>query len=81
MEQQLPEYTERQLSLKNGQDSPEIWVAYQGLIYDMTNSLKWYRGMHYHHWSGQDLTKEIGDAPHSEQVFSKFKPIGRLKND
>jgi predicted heme/steroid binding protein len=35
--------------------------------------------MHYHHWSGQDLTDEIDKAPHSEQVFLKFLPIGKLK--
>lgn len=74
----LPIYTKRQLSLKNGQDSPEIWVAYKGLIYDMTHSLKWHRGMHYHHWSGQDLTEEMTDAPHAEGVFDKFTPIGVL---
>jgi len=74
----LPEYTKQQLSLKNGQDAPEIWVAYKGLIYDMSNSLKWHRGMHYHHWSGQDLTPEMADAPHAEGVFEKFEPIGKL---
>ena len=75
----LPEYTIRQLSLKNGQDSSEIWVAYKGLIYDMTQSLKWYKGLHYEHWSGQDLTDELANAPHSDSVFNKFIPIGKVK--
>jgi predicted heme/steroid binding protein len=75
----LPEYTNAQLALRNGQDKPEIWVAYQGLIYEVTRSRLWRDGKHYEHWAGQDLTDELKDAPHNEKVFDKFKVIGRLK--
>ena len=34
----LPTYTRSQLALRNGQDKPEIWVAYKGVIYDVTES-------------------------------------------
>ena len=71
-------YTRSQLALRNGQDKPEIWVAFQGLIYDMTESKLWKNGKHYEHWAGQDLTPELADAPHSERVFEKFIPIGIL---
>ena len=74
------EYTRSQLALRNGQDKPEIWVAYQGLIYDVTRSRLWRAGKHYEHWAGQDLTDELRDAPHTEKVFDKFAVIGRLKN-
>ena len=74
----LPEYTLRQLALRNGQDKPEIWVAYKGYIYDVTESRLWRKGMHYEHWAGQDLTKEMEDAPHADNVFEKFKAIGKL---
>ena len=72
-------YTRGQLALRNGQDKPEIWVAFQGLIYDMTHSKLWKNGKHYEHWAGQDLTPELADAPHSEKVFGKFTPIGMLE--
>jgi predicted heme/steroid binding protein len=75
----LPEYTKAQLALRNGQDKLEIWCAYRGLIYDLTNSRLWKNGMHYQHWAGQDLTTELDDAPHSEKVFLRFKAIGQLK--
>ena len=75
----LPEYSNAQLALRNGQDKPEIWVAYQGLIYEVTRSRLWREGKHYEHWAGQDLTDELKDAPHNEKVFDKFKVIGRLK--
>ncbi|MBA4300548.1 Predicted heme/steroid binding protein [Algoriphagus alkaliphilus] len=71
-------YTRQQLALRNGQDKPEIWVAYKGTIYDLTTSRLWKKGMHYEHWAGQDLTDELVDAPHTEKVFEKFLAIGQL---
>lgn len=79
MENTLTTYTRAQLSLRNGQDREEVWVAYAGLIYDVSASRLWRNGKHYEHWAGQDLTDEIGDAPHTEAVFEKFTPIGKLE--
>jgi predicted heme/steroid binding protein len=75
---ELPLFSKSQLALRNGQDRPEVWVAFKGIIYDVSNSRLWRRGMHYEHWAGQDLTDELKDAPHSEKVFEKFDKIGRL---
>ena len=80
MNKELQEYSKQYLSLRNGQDKPEIWVAYKGLIYDMTSSRLWRNGKHYEHWAGQDLSKEMKDAPHLDTVFDKFEPIAKLKN-
>ena len=74
----LPTYTRSQLALRNGQDKPEVWIAYQGLIYDVSQSRLWMKGQHYEHWAGQDLTAELADAPHDDWVFEHFDPIGRL---
>ena len=79
MPEDLPQYTRSQLALRNGQDRPEIWVAYKGVIYDVSESRLWRRGQHYEHWAGQDLTDELPDAPHSDEVFERFKAIGILK--
>jgi predicted heme/steroid binding protein len=76
---ETPEYTLQQLALRNGQDKPEIWIAYKGLVYDVSASRLWFNGKHYEHWAGQDLTGELKDAPHTESVFSKFKIIGKIK--
>jgi predicted heme/steroid binding protein len=77
--QPIPEYTKSQLALRNGQDKPQIWVAYLGNIYDVTESRLWRNGKHYEHWAGQDLTDELKDAPHTKSVFEKFEIIGKLK--
>ena len=71
-------YTKQQLALRNGQDKPEIWVAFDGFIYDVTDSRLWRNGKHYEHWAGQDLTEELADAPHTAAVFEKFTVIGKL---
>jgi predicted heme/steroid binding protein len=76
---ELQEFTRQQLALRNGQDKPQIWVAYEGLIYDVGESRLWKNGKHYEHWAGQDLTEELADAPHTQAVFGKFTAIGRLK--
>lgn len=76
----LPDITTQQLALRNGQDKPEIWVAYQGFVYDVTKSKMWKNGKHYEHWAGQDLTKELkDDAPHNSNVFDKYTKVGILK--
>ena len=75
----MKEYTRSQLALRNGNDKDDIWVAFQGKIYDVTASKLWRNGKHYEHWAGQDLTPELDDAPHSKQVFEKFEIIGILK--
>jgi predicted heme/steroid binding protein len=75
---ELPHYTRSQLALRNGQDRPEIWVAFKGIIYDVTKSRLWRNGKHYQHWAGQDLTPELKDAPHTQTVFDKFDAVGKL---
>ena len=75
---ELTTYTRSQLALRNGAEKPEIWIAYKGIIYDVSHSRLWRNGKHYEHWAGQDLTAELKDAPHTEFVFEKLKVVGRL---
>ncbi|MFY0652091.1 MAG: cytochrome b5 [Cyclobacteriaceae bacterium] len=71
-------YTRQQLALRNGQDKPEVWVAYKEKIYNVSGSRLWRDGKHYEHWAGQDLTDELPDAPHTDSVFKKFEIVGYL---
>ncbi|MGV8880033.1 MAG: cytochrome b5 domain-containing protein [Sphingobacteriaceae bacterium] len=79
MNSHLPTFTRNQLALRNGQDKPEIWIAYLGVIYDVTSSRLWRNGKHYEHWAGQDLTDELKDAPHTTYVFDNLQVIGMLQ--
>jgi predicted heme/steroid binding protein len=73
-------FSKAQLALRNGNDREEIWIAYKGVIYDVSNSKLWREGKHYEHWAGQDLTDELIDAPHTNRVFKKFNVVGKLKD-
>lgn len=79
MSDALKSYTKFQLALRNGSDRDEIWVAYKGIIYEVTDSTLWRNGRHYEHFAGQDLTDELPDAPHTEAVFERMKKVGRLE--
>lgn len=73
-------YSRAELALRNGQDKPEIWVAYKGIIYDVSGSRLWRKGRHYEHWAGQDLTQELAqEAPHTPDVLFRFPIVGELK--
>lgn len=76
----LPSFTRPQLALHNGQDKPQIWVAYKGIIYDVSESRLWQNGLHYEHWAGQDLTPELTNAPHTDKVFERFVAVGILQH-
>lgn len=73
-------FSKQQLALRNGQDREEVWIAFEGIIYDVTNSRLWREGKHYEHWAGQDLTDELPEAPHDSKVFEKLQVIGKLEN-
>lgn len=75
---QLKEYSKFQLALRNGFEKEEVWIAYKGIIYDVTNSTLWRNGKHYEHFAGHDLTDEFPDAPHTEIVFQRLKIVGKL---
>lgn len=76
---ELLTYTKQQLALRNGQDKPQVWIAFKGIIYDVSESRLWKNGKHYEHWAGQDLTEELADAPHNEMVFEKLRVVGALR--
>jgi predicted heme/steroid binding protein len=73
-------FTPQELRRFDG-ESGRIYIAYQGIVYDLTDCPKWRTGMHEAlHFPGQDLTSEIVDAPHHEEVFMRpcVRRVGRL---
>ncbi len=75
-------FTERELRQYDGSRKNPVYIAYKGLVYDVTSSPHWYTGEHRNlHYAGQDLTSELVDAPHSDLVFRNFRVVGILKVD
>ena len=75
-------FTENELRRYNGDDHPNIYIAYQGIVYDVTNCPRWRHGMHERmHFPGQDLSGEMEDAPHATDVLTRpcVRIVGKLK--
>ena len=67
------------LAACNGRDGTQIWVAYAGLVYDLTESFLWRGGRHWVlHNAGADLTTALAEAPHGAEFLEKFPVVGRL---
>jgi len=74
--------TELELRRNNGDLDTRKWVAHEGIVYDVTDCPKWRLDMHERlHFPGQDLTSELPDAPHKQDVFTRpcVKVVGKLE--
>ena len=74
-------YTEFELRRYSGDDGGQMLIAFEGIVYDVSDCPKWRTGMHEKmHYPGQDLTSEMPDAPHQDEVFNRpcVKRVGRL---
>ena len=76
------EIDKTKLTENDGKEGKPAFVAYDGKIYDVTESRLWKKGLHMNrHQAGQDLTEAIGVAPHGSEVLTRFKEIGILKTE
>lgn len=72
-----------ELKHNTGERGTRKFIAYKGIVYDVTDCPKWRANMHENlHFPGQDLTGELEEAPHEEDVFTRpcVKLIGKLEN-
>lgn len=71
--------TRQELEANNGKDGKPAWIAYQGKVYDVSESSFWLDGEHMSmHNAGKDLTEDLEMAPHREENFSRVKYVGEL---
>jgi predicted heme/steroid binding protein len=84
----MPDTPEREISMlelrrNNGDRGSRMWVAHNGIVYDVTDCPRWKKGLHENqHFPGQELTRELEeDAPHEAIVFKNpcVIPVGKLK--
>jgi predicted heme/steroid binding protein len=74
----IKEYTLEELAEYNGTNG-KAYVAYQGKVYDVSNSTLWTGGIHKGHNAGKDLTEEMNKAPHGSEILNGFPVVGTLK--
>ena len=71
--------TREELRRHSGGNGLPVYVAYDGLVYDVSDSYVWEMGEHQEaHEAGHDLTDEMGDAPHEPDVLERFPVVGEL---
>jgi predicted heme/steroid binding protein len=73
--------SQAELRRNSGERGSRKWIAHEGNVYDVTDCPRWKHEMHEHlHFPGQDLTGELDDAPHKDDVFSRpcVKVVGKL---
>lgn len=71
-----------ELKQYNGRDGNKAYVAYNNVVYDVTESPLWKEGEHEGaHFAGEDLTAQLSGAPHGDDVFEGFPVVDRLEPD
>ena len=73
--------TEAELRRNTGERGTRKFIAHKGIVYDVTDCPKWQNDLHENlHFPGQDLTGELEEAPHEEDVFRRpcVRIAGRL---
>ena len=77
-------FTERELQQFDGTRGQPAYIAYEGVVYDVTASSLWRGGQHKDlHFAGTDLTRTLRKAPHTAEVFTHatVKRVGRLSHE
>jgi predicted heme/steroid binding protein len=72
----------KQLPTYDGKEGRPAYVQYKNRIYDVTESAKWKGGSHFtQHFAGKDLTDDMANAPHTEEVLSRFPIVATITEE
>ena len=78
----MREFDIAELEKYDGKEGRPIYIAYQGKVYDVSDSKLWKSGLHMkRHHAGGDLTIDIQGAPHAPDVLERYPQIGALKEE
>lgn len=72
------EFTTQELRRYNGKGNNPAYIAYEGRVYDVSNSPHWREGVHYPHGAGENLSGAMKGAPHSIDKLERFPVVGKL---
>lgn len=71
--------TPDELALYDGKEGRPAYFAFEGKIYDATQSRLWKLGVHFgRHNAGFDLTEALKLAPHDQEKVSAMREVGLL---
>ncbi len=73
-------FTLEELAQYDGKDGHPAYYAYEGVVYDVSNSPLWKLGQHFGHQAGQDLTGRLEGAPHGDDIVKAMPVVGTLES-
>jgi predicted heme/steroid binding protein len=75
----MRQFTAEEFASYDGRDGRPAYVAYEGKVYDVTDSFLWKGGRHQAmHDAGLDLTRALLDAPHGPDLLARCPRVGVL---
>ena len=81
-DQNKKDLTSDELLQFDGKEEHPSYIAYNGHIYDVSNSRLWKGGTHMkRHAAGFDLSSVLKSAPHGEDRVLGMPAVGKLKNE
>jgi len=73
-------FTAEELKEYDGSDPDKpLYIAFRGKVYDVTDNPLFTDGMHFEHPAGGDLSDDIEDAPHEDDVLDHLTIVGDFK--
>jgi predicted heme/steroid binding protein/uncharacterized membrane protein len=78
----MKEFDAKELAEYDGKNGKPAYVAYQGKVFDVSESKLWKDGIHMNrHAAGKELTMDIQAAPHTPDVLEKLPQVGTVKSE
>lgn len=72
----------QELAQFDGKEGRKAYIAYKGIIYDVSENPMWKNGTHMgRHFAGNDLTEMLSQAPHGEDRVLRLPQVGKLRGD
>jgi len=73
-------FTREELARYQGRNGAPAYVAYEGKVYDVSDSFLWKGGRHQVlHQAGCDFTDALDQAPHGPGLLERFPLVGMLQ--
>ena len=78
----MRQFTLSELAQNDGLDGRPALIAFEGKVYDVSESFLWQKGSHQAaHKTGTDLTGQMADAPHDADLLEEFPVVGEMAPD
>ncbi len=76
------ELSMEELAQNDGKEGRPVYIAYEGKVYDVSQSKLWKTGSHMkRHPSGKDLSSDLSAAPHGPEVFDRYPQVAIIRQE